>query len=114
MVRCSKCKSEGEPNYLLENIKKNLCRSCFIEYYEKKVKKTILKYRMLDRVKSLGVAVSGGKDSMALVRFLLNVFPNLRFTVVHLNLGIPEYSDTCQTLVQRFCQENSIEHIVYD
>ena len=114
MSRCSKCKTETESLYWLDRMRGSLCQSCFIEYYEKKVKKTILKYRMFSGVRNLGIAVSGGKDSMALVRFILNVFPNLNFTVLHLNLGIPEYSDACQALVQKFCQENSIECITYD
>ncbi len=45
---------------------------------------------------------------------LLNIFPSLNFMVIHLNLRISEYSDKCQTLVQRFCQKNSIDHIIYD
>jgi len=114
MARCSKCKTEAESLYWLDSMRSSLCQSCLIEHYEKKVKRTMIKYRMLSDVKNLGVAVSGGKDSMALVRSLLNIFPSLNFTVIHLNLGIPEYSDACQALVQKFCQENSIECITYD
>ncbi|MGP3703345.1 MAG: TIGR00269 family protein, partial [Candidatus Bathyarchaeota archaeon] len=39
-----------------------LCKSCFIHSIEKKVKKTISKYKMFDIDDRIAVAVSGGKD----------------------------------------------------
>lgn len=114
MEQCSRCRATEKPLFRLRTLGKLICPSCFIKYYEKKVKNTVLKYGMLKDVRKLAVAVSGGKDSLALARVLLEVFPNIKFTIIHLNLGIPNYSDECQEVVERFCRENSIELILYN
>ncbi|MCL7389435.1 MAG: adenine nucleotide alpha hydrolase family protein [Thaumarchaeota archaeon] len=114
MDKCSRCKTEEKPLFRLKNLNMLVCSQCFASYYEKKVKNTVLKYGMLNGVRKLALAVSGGKDSMALARALLEVFPSIKFTIIHLNLGIPNYSDECQEIVEKFCKEYSIELLLYD
>ncbi len=114
MEQCSRCKTTEKPLFRLKITGRLICPSCFIKYYEKKVKNTVLKYGMLKDVRKLALAVSGGKDSLALARVFLEAFPKIKFTIIHLNLGIPNYSDECQGVVERFCRENSIELILYD
>jgi len=59
-MSCKIC--ESEPVYRLEN-NKNLCKSCFIKYFETKVFKTIRKFKLLELDDKIVVATSGGKDS---------------------------------------------------
>ena len=47
-----------------------LCRQCFKKSIEKKIKKTVSKYKMLKHDDYIGVAVSGGKDSLTLLKIL--------------------------------------------
>jgi len=56
----------------------------------RKVKSTIEKYAMLAAGDRVGVAVSGGADSIALLRVLANLASEyaLELSVLHLNHGI--------------------------
>jgi tRNA(Ile)-lysidine synthase len=56
----------------------------------KRVAETILRYNMFDRNESVGVAVSGGADSTALLHVLMDLSSRWqwRLTVLHLNHGL--------------------------
>lgn len=114
MDRCGRCKDEKKPLFRISRLNRLLCSSCFEDYYEKKVKNTVLKYGMLNGVSRPALAISGGKDSMALLKVFSELFPHIKFVVIHLNLGIPGYSDKCMKVVEKFCRENSIELLRYD
>ena len=114
MDRCGRCKNEKTPLFKMSRLNSLLCSSCFEDYYERKVKNTVLKYGMLNGVNKLAIAASGGKDSMALLKVFSELFPHIKFAVIHLNLGIPGHSDECIKVVEKFCIENSIELLVYD
>jgi len=71
-----------------------LCRRCFVKTFEKRVVKTIAKYRMLRRDDKIAVAVSGGKDSLSLLHVLWKVeknFPQAKLFAVTVDEGIAEY-----------------------
>ena len=91
-----------------------LCRDCFIEFYEKKLRNTVLKYGMFGSRDSIGVAVSGGKDSMAMLMALSRIFPDLRIKAIHINLGIGDYSRDSEEAVRRLCDRLGVEAIIYD
>ena len=91
-----------------------LCRDCFIEFYEKKLRNTILKYGMFGSRDSIGVAVSGGKDSMAMLMALSRTFPDLGIKAIHINLGIGDYSRDSEEAVRRLCDRLGVEAIIYD
>lgn len=62
------------------------------------------------------VSVSGGRDSMALLRGLVACFSKQKLVVVHCHHGEGEnsrYRDEAQKLVQDFCQQNQLECDVY-
>ncbi len=65
MNSCLKCK---ETVYC-----SGFCKKHFPEYFEKKVRRTIRKFKLLGQKQRIGVAVSGGKDSTACL-YLLNKF----------------------------------------
>ncbi len=52
---------------------RRLCRGCFIDSIIEKAKRTISKYKMLRHGDRVGVAVSGGKDSLALLHILSTI-----------------------------------------
>ena len=112
MQRCSRCGREAEGIYL-PYMHKYLCNDCFRQFYEKKVKNTIIKHGMLRGVRRLGVAVSGGKDSMALLRVLSELYPDLDLLPIHINLGIGEYSEECERNSKKLCDELGVECIIY-
>ena len=76
---CSRC---GEkPSYYTRRYSgESLCADCFSETTVEKVRRTISKYGMLRRGERVGVAVSGGKDSLSLLKILheLNAGSKLR------------------------------------
>ncbi len=86
-----KCRICGEKAIVkLKYANLPLCRKHFIEYFERRVFKTIIKYNMINENELIAVAVSGGKDSLALLYALNNLRDRLKFDIiaVHINLGI--------------------------
>jgi len=87
-----------------------LCKNCFIKYFEKKVIKTISKYKLLDKEDNIAVAVSSGKDSFALLYILNKIAEknrNLDLKAIAIDEGIEGYRDL--TLLEKYCKENNIE-----
>ena len=83
----------------------------FIKNFESKVKQTIKKYSLCSKRDKIAVAVSGGKDSTA-VLYLLKKFGYDVFAL-HIDLGMGDYSKKCQDLLKKFCKEYGIKrHIV--
>ena len=116
MTSCRLC--SGQAAYLIEHAKMMLCRDCFIKYYEKKVYNTIMRHGMLRGARRVTVAVSGGKDSMALLaamnRLVSEKFPGIKLIAIHINLGIEGYSERCQEIVENVCEDLGVEHVIYD
>lgn len=107
---CNKCKTE--PVITLTNTNISLCKTCFIRYFEKKALKTIRKYNLIERKDKIGVACSGGKDSLALLYFLNKVAEkkcDLDITVIKIDEGIKGYSAKNLEPIKKFCEEDNIK-----
>jgi len=100
VAKCSKCGSKAVIK--IPYARMNLCDRHFIEYFEGRVAATIGKYGLLKEGESVLVAVSGGKDSVALLSALTVVAPKLRLKVMplHMHLGLGEYSDESLRVVK--------------
>ena len=112
---CKKCKES--PVYQLVNSTIKLCETCFYRYIERKVKKTIRAYKLIEnKDKKIAVAVSGGKDSIVLID-ILNKFISKRkypkLTAVIINEGIKGFSDYNVKFVKDYCKKNKIELKVF-
>jgi hypothetical protein len=59
-MNCIKCKK----NAIIEMHHGFYCENCFVKYFEKKIYDTIVKYKLIKKGEKIGVAVSGGKDSL--------------------------------------------------
>ncbi len=119
MVVIAKCRfCGGSAAYYIEHARMHLCENCFIEYYERKVYKTLVKHDMLKGARKVAVAISGGKDSVALLEVLHRItsekFPEVELTAIHIDLGIPGYSEECRRISEDVCRKLGIECHVYD
>jgi uncharacterized protein (TIGR00269 family) len=72
----------------------HLCEAHFVEDLERKVKKEMRKQVMVERGDKIAVALSGGKDSSALLYMLTKIFQNrtdLEFIALAVDEGIHGY-----------------------
>ena len=89
----------------------DLCKDCFIGYFERKVKKTIRQYDLISDKDKVLVAASGGKDS-TVVLYILNQILKQRkqkITAFIIDLGIGEYSKKNLSNIRSFCKKEGIE-----
>ncbi len=113
-ILCSRCNS-GEPIFRRQYSGEQLCKKCFLESVERKVKKTITKYGMFDRDDTIGVAVSGGKDSVTLLHILSKIerqFPDSRIVALTIDEGIEGYRKEACTIAEATCKELRIKQAV--
>jgi len=78
----------------------------FVKRIENKVKATIKKFELLNKKEKIIVAVSGGKDSTAILYLLHKWGYNVEGIAINVNLGI--YSKTNMGNITDFCRENKI------
>jgi uncharacterized protein (TIGR00269 family) len=90
-----------------------VCKQCFCEFFENRVKKLIEKYRMFGKGNRVGVFLSGGKDSAVLFAVLKRCFPEVEIVPVHLNLGIAYFSEKSEKVVRELCKVFDTEPYVY-
>jgi tRNA-5-methyluridine54 2-sulfurtransferase len=93
-----------------------LDKEAFIEYFESKVYKTIRRFDLIGKEEHLGVALSGGKDSLTLL-YLLNRLSRqntkIKLTAIAINEGIHSYRDKTLISAEQFCEKNNIPLKIY-
>lgn len=106
-MKCTRCRARAEVQIRQHN--SAFCRSCFIFFFQRQVQRAIERERMFTRDEKILVAVSGGKDSLALWDALTAL--GYRTTGVHLALGIGAYSHTSTSKTERFAQQHDMQLI---
>ena len=89
-----------------------LCKNHFIDYFEGKVFNTIRKFELLGKEENLGVALSGGKDSLTVLNILNKLSkqnPKIKINAVAIDEGIEGYRDKTLETAKKFCNENNIK-----
>jgi tRNA-5-methyluridine54 2-sulfurtransferase len=109
MTRCKRC---GEPPVIdLRRHHASFCAECFLHYCREQVKRTIHKHRMIADGERVLVAISGGKDSLALWDLLIDL--GYDADGVYLGLGIGDYSDTSLGYAERYADAKGAKlHVV--
>ena len=76
----------------------------------KNIKKLIEKYNLIKKGETIGVGVSGGKDSMALLNYLNEIKFDYGFDVIAITIdhSIREASKGEVKFVEDFCNKNGI------
>src|SRR3989338_6829615 len=93
-----------------------LCKGHFTEYFENKVFKTIRQFDLIGKEENLGVAVSGGKDSLTLLHILKKLSeqnPKIKLTAILINEGIEGYRNNTIATAKNFCNKHDIKLNVY-
>ena len=90
-----------------------LCKRCFCGSIENKVRATISKYDMFKSDDRIMIGVSGGKDSVTLLRILARIettFPKAELCAVTVDEGIKGYRDEALRVAVRNCKKLGVEH----
>ncbi|MCQ2055946.1 MAG: TIGR00269 family protein [archaeon] len=94
----------------------HLCAIHFMEYVERRVKKEIRKQINLKSGNKIGVAVSGGKDSMTTLHLLHKIFEKRKDIEIHcitVNEGIGKYRLSGINATKKYCNDKEIPfHLV--
>ena len=107
-MNCSRCHNKSVIK--LTNSEVSLCEKHFNIYFEKKVRKTIRVYKMVAKQDAIGVAISGGKDSISLLYILNKIFKpsKIKLIAVAIDEGIKGYRDPNFSYVKKFCKKLDI------
>jgi uncharacterized protein (TIGR00269 family) len=97
-MKCRRCTAKATVQLRSHN--SAFCRDCFIFFFQRNVERTIDREHMFTRDERVLVAVSGGKDSLALWDTLIDL--GYRTEGLYLGLGIGAYSSASQEKTERF------------
>lgn len=108
-MTCIQC--EHKPVITLISGRK-LCKNDFIKYFEKKVNKTIGKYKLIQNNDKIAVGISGGKDSLT-VLYLINKLSQkirgLEIFAILIDEGIHGYREKTIVDAKKFCKQYNIK-----
>jgi uncharacterized protein (TIGR00269 family) len=109
-MKCRRCGAKAEVALRAHNTA--FCRACFVLFFERQVDRSIAKNRMFSHSDRVLVAVSGGKDSLALWHVLAT--KGYQTTGLHLSLGIGGYSALSREKTEEFARVRGLPLIVRD
>ena len=110
---CDRCQNQAV--YTRKYSGEKLCSECFSSSILRKTAKTISKYKMIQNNELVAVAVSGGKDSLALLKIIneMSVTHNFRIKAITIDEGIPGYRNEALEIVKNFCSNLNIDQKTY-
>ncbi|MFA4955354.1 MAG: TIGR00269 family protein [Candidatus Methanoperedens sp.] len=112
-MKCQRCPKSAVIYQKYSNA--HLCRSHFIEDVERKIKRDIRKFKMIGRGERIVVALSGGKDSIALLYILHKIFkdrPDLEIIALTIDEGIRGYRANTLSHAIKLTNELGIGHTI--
>jgi uncharacterized protein (TIGR00269 family) len=112
-IQCLKCKKPAIT--FIRYSGAHLCKNHFIEFVERRVKKDIKKQGKTNAHATIGIALSGGKDSTVALYLMHEIFskrPDITLYAVTVDEGIKGYRDDSLPIAQKNCKKLGIEHHV--
>jgi uncharacterized protein (TIGR00269 family) len=109
-MKCVRCRAKPEVHLRAHNAA--FCRACFLLFFRRRVERAIERDRMFGLGARVLVAVSGGKDSLALWDVLVELGHDT--TGLYVAQGIGAYSDRSRACVERFAASRGLVVEVVD
>ena len=109
-MNCKRCRAAAVIEVRRHNAA--FCQDCFVHHVREQVRRAITSHAMFRPEDRILVAVSGGKDSLALWDVLLDL--GYRAAGLYLGLGIGEYSDRSGAVARGFADGRGVELIEVD
>ena len=109
-MKCRRCKAPAVVEIRRHNAA--FCADCFLRHVREQVKRAIGAHDMFRPTDRILVAVSGGKDSLALWDVLLEL--GYRAHGLYLGLGIGEYSERSHEVARAFARERDAHLVEVD
>lgn len=112
MSECASC--GGTPFYTRRYSGETLCAPCFRDSIVEKARRTVSKYRMIRPGDVVAVAVSGGKDSLSLLKVLAALYRPRRISIkaISVDEGVAGYRDEALQHARSVCLELGVDHKV--
>jgi len=112
MSACTRC--GGNPFYTRRYSGETLCVQCFKDSISEKTRRTVSRYRMIGPRDRIAVAVSGGKDSLSLLKVLSGLYLARRNELVAISVdeGVAGYREEALAHARALAVELGIEHVV--
>ncbi len=104
-MRCKTCRARAAVEIRRHNAA--YCKECFFEYCERQVRRAIDEFHMVEPQDRVLVAVSGGKDSLALWDLLVRL--GYQAEGLYLDLGIGRYSSESETKASAFADSRGLK-----
>ncbi|MEE8403320.1 MAG: TIGR00269 family protein [Candidatus Hydrothermarchaeaceae archaeon] len=107
-MRCDRCDEKAV--YHRRYSGQKFCREHFVGYFEDKVRRTIKNYGMVEHGERVGVALSGGKDSITVLSILDRLKDELGIELfaIAIDEGIEGYREKTLKIAKDFCKENGV------
>ncbi|MBQ4566846.1 MAG: adenine nucleotide alpha hydrolase family protein [Desulfovibrio sp.] len=109
-MKCKICKATAV--VALKSHNAGFCAACYKEFFARQVARGIEGQKLFSRSDRVLVALSGGKDSLALMLELSR--QGYDVTGLHIDLGIPGSSVAARGVVERFCAVHGLRLMVRD
>jgi uncharacterized protein (TIGR00269 family) len=107
-MKCTRCKAVAV--VALPSHHAGFCETCYLDFFARQVEKGIRKQRLFTHDDAILTALSGGKDSLALMYELHR--QGYKATGLHIDLGIPGSSAAARGVVERFCASHGFPLII--
>ncbi|MDL2266502.1 tRNA(Ile)-lysidine synthetase, partial [Desulfovibrio sp. OttesenSCG-928-G15] len=107
-MKCTRCKATAV--VALPSHHSGFCETCFTDFFTKQVEKGIRRQKLFTHEDNILVALSGGKDSLALMYELARL--EYKVTGLHIDLGIPASSGAARSAVENFCAAHGLELVI--
>ncbi len=112
-MKCTRCKEKAI--VALPSHNAAFCEPCFLDFFSRQVEKGIKasplhKGPLFKHSDKILVALSGGKDSLAIMLEL--ALQGYDVTGLHIDLSIGESSNKARAVVERFCQKHELKLVI--
>lgn len=112
-MKCSECSNQASVE--LRYADKVLCARCFRVFFEERVRSTIEGSRLISGNDRIVAALSGGKDSVTLVKVLhefASERPGVELVALTVDEGVRGYREKTLESASMICRELGVEHHV--